>query len=133
MINRDLQDNPTPESYRELPAWQNAIDLAAEVCRLTATWGSIEPPQAERDALVRDMRLAVAAIPAHIAAAHYCRHHSETDDHQEQARMALLQLETHLLRAQRWGLLERSAAAVRQQIAALGQQLELSVACSTAA
>jgi four helix bundle protein len=52
----------TVRSYRELIAWQKAMDLACEVYHLTATF-----PREESFGLTRQVREAVVSVPSNIA------------------------------------------------------------------
>jgi len=128
MMERDLQRNSIQESHRDLPAWQSAMDVAAEVCHLAAQRGG----EGEGAAVVRDLRLAVSAIAAHIAAAHGCGVPEAIEAHQQRAQAALDELVALLHRAQGQGWLQPTAA-LQHSLATLSRQLTPSLACCSAA
>jgi len=86
-------------SYRDLLVWQKAMDLAAEVYRLSRAW-----PKEELFGLTSQARRASAAIPANIAEG-YGRHSTASYSHfLKIARGSLKELETHLLLSERVGV-----------------------------
>jgi four helix bundle protein len=52
------------KSYRDLIAWQRAMDLVEAVYAITASW-----PDAERFGLISQVRRAAVSIPSNIAEA----------------------------------------------------------------
>jgi four helix bundle protein len=83
-------------SYRDLRVWQNGMEIAANVYRLTQNW-----PKAELYGLTAQARRAATSIPANIAEG-YGRH--STGSYVQFLKIAqgsLKELETHLILASR--------------------------------
>jgi four helix bundle protein len=87
--------------YRELKAWQMAMDFA-ERCYL-ATKGF---PKEEQFGLTSQIRRAAGSVPANIAEGQGRSHTKEFLKHLGIARGSLLETETHLLLSHRVGLLD---------------------------
>lgn len=89
------------KSYRDLLVWQKGMELAAEVYRLSREW-----PKEELFGLTSQARRAAVSIPANIAEG-YGRQSTASYSHfLKTARGSLMELETHLLLAERVGLAE---------------------------
>ena len=89
------------KSYRDLRVWQRGMDLCATVYQLTQKF-----PSDERFGLTAQLRRGSVAIPSHIAEG-YGR--MNTADYRRLLTMALgslMQVETQLLLAERFGLAE---------------------------
>jgi four helix bundle protein len=92
--------------YRNLVAWQKAMDLAAAVYRATAQF-----PREERYGLTSQARRAAASIPSNIAEGQGRR--SSDDEFVRFLQIALgslCELETQLELAVRLGMLEKQGA-----------------------
>ena len=88
-------------SYRDLKVWQRGMDLCATIYKLTQKF-----PADERFGLTAQLRRGSVAIPSNIAEG-YGRMH--TGDYRRLLTMAfgsLMQVETQLLLAERFGLVE---------------------------
>jgi len=91
-------------SYRDLKVWQLAMDLAENAYRLSRSM-----PRSEMYGLTSQIRRAATSVPANIAEG-YGRDSTGSYVHfLRTARGSLKELETHLLIAQRVGLLDNQA------------------------
>lgn len=90
----------TIQSFRDLEVWGGAMDLAAECYRVTQSY-----PKDELFGLTSQTRRAAASIPANIAEGHGREHTKEYLNHLSIARGSLMEVQTHLLLAQRVGIL----------------------------
>ena len=88
----------TITSYRDLKVWQRAMDLVVESYELTKYL-----PQMEVYGLASQTRRAAVSIPANIAEGHGRDHLGDYLRHLSVANGSLMELETHLLIAQRLG------------------------------
>ena len=88
------------QSFRELEVWKVAMDLAAECYRVTKTF-----PKDELFGMTSQIRRAAASIPANIAEGQGRDHTKEFLNFLSIARGSLMEVQTHLLLAQRVGLL----------------------------
>jgi len=91
-------------TYRELEAWQYAMDLVETVYRLTRSF-----PSEERYCLAGQLRRASVSIPSNIAEGQGRGSRKEFCQFLWVARGSLCELETQLLIAGRLGYLDRSA------------------------
>jgi four helix bundle protein len=89
------------ESYRELRVWNLAMDLA-DACHCAAR----DLPTSERFGLSSQICGAAGSVPANIAEGYGRRSLGDYLRHLRIANGSLKELETHLLLAQRLGLLE---------------------------
>lgn len=92
---------PAIRDYRDLHVWQKAMDLVVECYRLTAFL-----PKSEIYGLSRQIQRAAVSVPANIAEGNGRVHRGEYVHHLSIANGSLLELETHLLIAQRLSFLE---------------------------
>ena len=101
------------QSYRELVAWQKAMDFAAEVYQITKSF-----PKEELYGITSQLRRASVSIAANIAEGQGRQTTGEFCQFLGHARGSLLETETHILLAMRLayipessgeGLLSRSA------------------------
>jgi four helix bundle protein len=90
-------------SYRQLEVWQLAMELAEKCYQTTKAF-----PQAELFGLTSQIRRAASSIPANIAEGQGRDHTKEFLKHLSIARGSLMELETHLILAQRVGLLDQA-------------------------
>jgi len=82
--------------YRELVAWQRAVDLVERVYRLTSDW-----PPTEIYGLTSQVRRAAVSVPANIAEGQGRSSRKEFAHHLSIAFGSLCEVETHLLIANR--------------------------------
>ncbi len=105
-------------SYRDLKVWQLGMDLTVELYRVTKSF-----PKEETYGLTSQIRRAASSIPANIAEGHA----RGTKEYQQFLRIAqgsLTELETHLMIAQRVGILsEADLASLLGQTEPLGRML----------
>jgi len=83
-------------SYRDLLVWQKAVDLVAD-CYGVAK----QLPRSEIYGLVTQLQRAAVSIPANIAEGHGREHLGDYLHHLSIANGSLMELETHILIAQR--------------------------------
>jgi len=100
-------------SYRDLLVWQQAMELAAAVYRLTRAW-----PKDELYGLTSQARRAATPIPANIAEGYGRENRGSYVQFLKIAQGSLKELETHLLVAERIEITEK------QKIASLLLQSE---------
>lgn len=93
------------QSYRELVAWQKAMDLAAEVYRITRTF-----PGDELYGITSQLRRASVSVPANIAEGQGRQTTGEFRQFLGHARGSLLETETHILLAMRLHYIPRLVA-----------------------
>ncbi|QZH74754.1 MAG: four helix bundle protein [Erythrobacter sp.] len=84
------------KSHRDLLVWQRGIVLAEEVYLLSRSW-----PKDELYALTSQARRAAVSIPSNIAEGYGRQSRASYAHHLKIARGSLLELETHLLLAER--------------------------------
>ena len=114
-------------SYRDLVVWQKAMELVVECYRVTTLL-----PKEETYGLISQIQRAAVSIPANIAEGHGREHLGDYLHHLSIANGSLMELETHLLVAQRLGYVgpsetERAlllAAEVGRMLAALTKKLK---------
>jgi len=92
-------------SYRDLIAWQRAMDLVELVYGATRSW-----PKEELYELTSQIRRAVVSVPSNIAEGQGRSGAKEFAHHLSIARGSLAELETQTLVAQRLGYLASDAA-----------------------
>ncbi len=86
------------ESYRNLVAWQRAMDLVENIYRVTSDW-----PKEEIYGLTSQVRRAAVSVPANIAEGQGRVGSRELSHHLSIANGSLCEVETLLLIAQRLG------------------------------
>ena len=89
--------------YRELIAWQKAMDLVPMTYQLLR-----KLPREETYALADQIRRAVVSVPANIAEGQARKHHKEFQQHLSIARGSLAEVDTLLLAGQRLGYWKES-------------------------
>ena len=92
-------------SYRELIAWQKAMNLAETIYKITQAW-----PKEEVYGLTSQIRRAGVSIPSNIAEGQGRISGKEFLHHLSIARGSLLEVETQALLAQRLGYLTGAVA-----------------------
>ncbi len=97
-------------SYRDLKAWQKAMDLVETTYILTRSW-----PREELYGLTSQLRRAVVSVPANIAEGQGRQGSGEFLHHLSIANGSLHEVETHIVIAERLGYIEM---AVSRQLAA---------------
>ncbi|MBL8206782.1 MAG: four helix bundle protein [Blastocatellia bacterium] len=90
----------TIQSYRDLLVWQKAMDLVAECYRLSESF-----PKTEIYGLASQLRRAAVSIPANIAEGHGREHLGDYLHHLSIANGSLMEVETHLLLAEKLSFL----------------------------
>jgi len=83
-------------TYRDLEAWQEAVNLVEAAYRTAA-----DLPNSERFGLASQMQRSAVSVPANIAEGYGRKGRGEFLRHLRIARGSLMELETHLLIAQR--------------------------------
>lgn len=92
--------------YRDLIAWQRGVDLAEQAYRLTSRF-----PRDELYGLTSQIRRAATSIPANIAEGYGRQTPSAYANHLRIAQGSLKELETHLIVAERVGIIPPDGAA----------------------
>ena len=120
----------SPQSYRDLQAWQSAMELAAGVHRLARAL-----PESEQLVLANDMHRAAIRVVSNIVDGHSQREDDlrEYRDHLDAARGALAAVETYMLLVKDLGFapasriepLEGLAETVRRQVDSLWGSLSI--------
>ena len=90
--------------YRDLRVWQRAVDLASACYEVAARL-----PASERFGLAGQLRRASVSVAANIAEGNGRLHRRAYLAHLSIARGSLKELETHLVLAQRLGLVDAAA------------------------
>jgi four helix bundle protein len=93
------------ESYRDLVAWQKAMNLVEKVYSITAFF-----PDTERFGLVAQLRRAAVSIPSALAEGRARGSTREFSRYVSIARGSLAEVETQLVIAERLGLVDREAS-----------------------
>ena len=94
------------KSYRDLTVWQDAMDLAESLYRVTSPF-----PKEETFGLTSQIRRAAVSIAANIAEGHGRETTKSFIQFLRQSQGSLKELETHLLLAGRVGHLDDAVAA----------------------
>ena len=97
------------ESFRDLVAWQKAIDMVDMVYDLTAKF-----PRDEMFGLVSQMRRAAVSVPSDVAEGYARRHLKEYLRFVDMARGSLCELQTQAIISRRRGFLSDGDAASLQ-------------------
>lgn len=107
------------QGYRDLRAWQQAMELVTEIYRNTRTF-----PKEELYGLVSQLRRAAVSVPSNIAEGHGRNSKGEFRQFIGQARGSLSEVETQLEIAKKLGYLTEDAADVlMSQADAVGKML----------
>jgi four helix bundle protein len=112
-------NNQSINSYRDLRVWQDAMTLAESCYRLTAQF-----PRDELFGLTSQIRRAGVSVPANIAEGHGRENTGSFVQHLRVSQGSLKELETHLLLAERVGILPTpDMEAALTQCESLGKML----------
>ena len=99
-------------SYRDLIAWQKAMDLTVAVYRLSA-----ELPDSERFGLVAQVRRAAVGVAANLAEGHERKSRGDYRRFVGVARGSLAEVETHLTLMRRLGYVKDNPLAPVESLA----------------
>jgi four helix bundle protein len=114
-----MSSEPRIKSYRDLRVWQDAMTLAELCYRLTRAF-----PREEMFGLSSQIRRSATSVPANIAEGHGRENTQSFVQYLRISQGSLKELETHLLLAQRVGLLDGSIMEIpMQQCETLGRML----------
>lgn len=109
----------TAQNYRNLQAWQKAMDLVVAVYRCTE-----QLPQTERFGLTSQMRRAAVSVPSNIAEGKGRFSNKELVQFLLRARGSLLELDTQVILAYRLGYVsEIQFSELQRQSAEVGKIL----------
>lgn len=92
----------TIQSYRDLLVWQKAMELVVGCYRLADIF-----PKTETYGLASQLRRAAVSIPANIAEGHGREHLGDYLHHLSVANGSLMEVETHLLLAEKLSFLSK--------------------------
>ncbi len=107
------------QSYEELGVWQKSVSLAIEIYKTTEPF-----PQVEKFGLTGQIRRATTSVPANIAEGWGRGSTKEYIQFLLVARGSLLELETHLIIAQKLNYLkEEQLKGLRTQTGQIGRML----------
>jgi four helix bundle protein len=117
----------TIQSYRDLLVWQKAMDVVVECYRLSEMF-----PKTETYGLASQLRRAAVSIPANIAEGHGREHLGDYLHHLSIANGSLMEVETHLLLAeklsflttQQTGIILAATAEVSRMLSGLTRSLK---------
>ena len=101
------------KSFRDMPVWQEAMDVAAEIYRVSELL-----PREEKYGLRAQLRRAAASISANIAEAFGRNHTRDKVNFYYYARGSVNETQNHLLYAVRVGYLEN------EEVSALDRRLD---------
>jgi four helix bundle protein len=108
-------------SYQDLLVWQQSMDLVTEIYSMTKGW-----PRDELFGLTAQVRRAATSIPANIAEGYGREHRGSYLQFLRIAQGSLKELETHLLIAERVGLVAKNGIApLLQRVESVGKLLRL--------
>lgn len=112
------------ESYRDLKVWQLGMDVAVDVYRLTQDY-----PRTEQFGLTSQTRRAASSVPANIAEGYGRNSKANYVNFLRIAQGSLKELETHILLAERVGLLGSSGTSeILERCDSLGRMLNSLIA-----
>ena len=100
-----MEERKKVQQYRDLKAWQKAMDLVELVYEATRSW-----PKDEVYGLTNQVRQAVVSVPSNIAEGQGRNSPKEFMHHLSIARGSLLEVETQVLIAQRLGYIQQETA-----------------------
>ena len=107
------------QSYRDLIAWQKAMDLVNAVYCCTQTF-----PKAETYGLVSQLRRAAVSVPSNIAEGHARQSTGEFKQFLGHAYSSLMEIETQILIAERLGYLDSTkSVSLLERTAEIGKIL----------
>jgi len=97
------------KGYRDLIAWQQAMELVLEIYRVTRSF-----PKEELYGLTNQLRRAAVSVPSNLAEGHGRNSRKEFHHFVGQARGSLLEVETQLEIAQKLGFLNQAGGVALQ-------------------
>ena len=107
------------QSYRDLIAWQKAMDLVPAVYSCTQTF-----PKTETYGLVSQLRRAAVSVPSNIAEGHARQSTGEFRQFLGHASGSLMEIETQILIAERLGYVDSTRSiALLERTAEIGKIL----------
>jgi four helix bundle protein len=107
------------QSYKDLIAWQKAMQFVAAIYRATQVF-----PKEERYGITNQLRRAAVSVPSNIAEGQARFSHKEFKHFLSQARGSLVEIETQLLISENLGYLpSKSTGALLEAAAELGRIL----------
>jgi four helix bundle protein len=110
---------PNMRGYRDLRAWQHAMELVTEIYRVTRTF-----PKDELYGLVSQLRRAAVSVPSNLAEGHGRNSRNEFRQFIGQARGSLSEVETQIEIAKNLGDLgQDTAEALLAQAGVVGKML----------
>jgi four helix bundle protein len=110
---------PSMRGYRDLRAWQHAMELVTEIYRVTRTF-----PKDELYGLVSQLRRAAVSVPSNLAEGHGRNSRNEFRQFIGQARGSLSEVETQIEIAKNLGDLgQDTAEALLAQAGVVGKML----------
>ncbi len=116
-----MQHSGPVKSYRDWIVWQQAMDLAVQAYDMTRSW-----PKEELYGLTSQVRRSASSIAANIAEGYGRETRGAYQQFLRIAQGSLKELETHLLIAERVGLIMRGASAgILERTESLGKLLRL--------
>ncbi|MBU1262900.1 four helix bundle protein [bacterium] len=98
------------ENYKELEVWRKTVNLVTEIYKITKTF-----PQEERYGIVPQIQRAAVSIPANIAEGWGRGSTKEYLQFLRIARGSLMELETHLIIAQKLNYIQKDVLTMLQQ------------------
>ena len=104
------------KNYKDLIVWQKAMDLAAEIHRLTRSF-----PREELYGLTSQIRRAAVSVPSNIAEGQARQSTAEFRNFLSISQGSLAEVETQLLLAQRFQYLQPQDAATAAGVLRLGK------------
>ncbi len=114
-----MQETAHSKSYRDLVAWQKAMDLVTAIYQITASF-----PREEIYGLTSQMRRAAVSVPSNIAEGQGRHGMAEFRHFLRQAGESLTELETQVIIAERLSYISSiSAAEVLRDAAEVGKIL----------
>ncbi len=119
MANGDLDMTQPIQSYRDLPVWQDAMDLAVAVYDVTRTF-----PKDETYGLTAQLRRAAVSVAANIAEGHGREQTRAFIQFLRIAQGSLKETETHMYLAERVGILaSETTSSLIDRCDSLGRRL----------
>lgn len=98
--------NEPLKSYRDLLAWQKAMDLVISIYKVSALF-----PKEEKYSLTQQIRRAVVSVPSNIAEGYGRKHRGDYTHHLSIANGSLKEVETQLIVAGRLVYINQEQAA----------------------
>ena len=106
------------ESYRDLIAWQKAVELVVSIYRITKAF-----PKTEMYGLANQMQRAAVSVPSNIAEGHGLKQTQAYSRHLAIASGSLAELETQIEISKRLGYLPKEETNILEQANEVGRIL----------